>query len=873
MKKLIYFSFIFFIIAFGFTYFTDNALASTRWAGVGQRGGSETIGQAGIQEVPEGYALTGVGLGGGGYSDCALYIRTAPVINGVVNFDYVSDWTWSIDMGGYAQDPYDPEGPPIYVPDIQRSPGTCSGARQPSPRKFRDYQPGYVITGWNWEIDYGVVGEFNIGYYQEYAPLDDINNRTNTYTRIKNGSIDENVGKNLDGSVSPRAIVRAPQNRVIVGIGFDLWGRNNKPGPTGITVTRAKVFPAPIAVKEKVTWDGRNYVYSEIPATQSSPFETQTDKSIRLMVSKLTGDWAQNGSYTWLTQDDGAYDPQYETAINPNVSYLGSSGGMYFNIAFNTPGLKVVTVTSVDGSNGSAYINIPVPPPPIDQPTCRLISPDEDEVGIGTETTFRASGGDGSYNWSADGTVNPSNETANITFPSDGLRTVTITSAGLSGNCFVTVNPAPPPPPEPTKPKCSITPFRSETGDIIAIQATGGDGENYDWDFLVGSGTITPTSGSPVSATFSESGVKIVTVTSAGLKGACITLVSAPVEPTKPTCVVSPFISTVGDSVTITASGGDGTNYNWGFLVGSGTITPTSGNPVSATFSGPGAKLITVESADDKGLCVAIVSEVAPPPEPEFEDPTCQLISPGEDEVGIGTETTFRASGGDGSYNWSADGTVNPSPPNSANITFPSDGLKTVTVTSAGLSGDCSVTVLPPPPTVNISGPGEVSFPFDASDPAEVTYTINWNSSNAISCFASGDWSGVKPTSGSELFTKSQRGTYTYRIACSNSSGSDSDSVSVKVSEIPRCIFSANPESIVPPQVSTLEWTCRYANSCSINNNIGSVSNTEGSNVVRPTETTIYTLSCSGADGSSSFSTTVFIDFIPWLREIIPIWK
>ena len=60
--------------------------------------------------------------------------------------------------------------------------------------------------------------------------------------------------------------------------------------------------------------------------------------------------------------------------------------------------------------------------------------------------------------------------------------------------------------------------------------------------------------------------------------------------------------------------------------------------------------------------------------------------------------------------------------------------------------------------------------------------TLNWSSQNASSCTASGDWSGSKPTSGSETLTPDSAGQKTYTLTCSSSSGqSASSSVSTNV--------------------------------------------------------------------------------------------
>jgi len=170
------------------------------------------------------------------------------------------------------------------------------------------------------------------------------------------------------------------------------------------------------------------------------------------------------------------------------------------------------------------------------------------------------------------------------------------------------------------------------------------------------------------------------------------------------------------------------------------------------------------------------------------------------------------------------------------------------------------------PPTVDLAGPAIVEIP----DPL----ILSWGSSNTDSCFASGNWSGFKPTSGLETIksrtTTADRGTYNFKIACSGSGGSASDGVTTKIIQVPRCVFTANPTTIILPQYSTLSWSCQYANTCSIDQGIGLVNNVSGTKNVRPTKTTTYTLTCRTPDGSRSYQATVNVGFIPKLREVMP---
>ena len=173
----------------------------------------------------------------------------------------------------------------------------------------------------------------------------------------------------------------------------------------------------------------------------------------------------------------------------------------------------------------------------------------------------------------------------------------------------------------------------------------------------------------------------------------------------------------------------------------------------------------------------------------------------------------------------------------------------------------------PPPASVDLRVNGVDSLGSPLEVPA--SFTLSWTSANADSCSASGNWSGGKSTGGSESFSDIPRGTYSYTLNCSGPGGSGSDSVSFQVVQVPRCTLFANPVQIVRPQQSTLSWTCQYADSCSIDNGVGSVNNVSGAANVSPIQSTLYSLTCGGLDGSRSFSAMVSV-FVSGLKEVLP---
>jgi len=172
----------------------------------------------------------------------------------------------------------------------------------------------------------------------------------------------------------------------------------------------------------------------------------------------------------------------------------------------------------------------------------------------------------------------------------------------------------------------------------------------------------------------------------------------------------------------------------------------------------------------------------------------------------------------------------------------------------------------PPAPTVDVKvngSDGPLSFEALAG------YTASWTSTNADSCSASGAWSGARPVSGSEGFSDVPRGTYDYTLTCTGPGGQGSDAVQVTVIQVPQCTFAPNPGSIILPETATLSWSCQFADSCSVDQGIGSVNPVSGNREVQPQETTLYTLACQGADGQRNYPGTVRV-FSPSLREILP---
>lgn len=90
----------------------------------------------------------------------------------------------------------------------------------------------------------------------------------------------------------------------------------------------------------------------------------------------------------------------------------------------------------------------------------------------------------------------------------------------------------------------------------------------------------------------------------------------------------------------------------------------------------------------------------------------------------------------------------------------------------------------------------------NSDGPVSISYknyiNLSWTSSNAASCQASGDWSGTKAISGSQVIQMNQVKAYTFTLTCQDSMGikADADSVLINVTPNP-------PTVITKPAVVT----------------------------------------------------------------------
>ncbi len=157
---------------------------------------------------------------------------------------------------------------------------------------------------------------------------------------------------------------------------------------------------------------------------------------------------------------------------------------------------------------------------------------------------------------------------------------------------------------------------------------------------------------------------------------------------------------------------------------------------------------------------------------------------------------------------------------------------------------------VPPPPTTASLVANPVSIVSGDSS------TLTWSSLNATSCTGAGfDTNGT--LSGS--ISVSPLSTTTYSVSCVGLSGTANATAGITVTPppVPSISLVASPTAIIAGGTSTLNWTATNATSCSAS--WTSISATTGSELVAPSTTTTYDMSCVGPGGTIVVSAAVTV--------------
>ena len=163
-----------------------------------------------------------------------------------------------------------------------------------------------------------------------------------------------------------------------------------------------------------------------------------------------------------------------------------------------------------------------------------------------------------------------------------------------------------------------------------------------------------------------------------------------------------------------------------------------------------------------------------------------------------------------------------------------------------------------PAPTVSLSA-------YPAILAAGASGTLEWSSTNATACMASGGWSGARTTGNSTQAIGPLFATTGFTLTCTGSGGTASSSVTIVVTApppppSPTVSISANPTNITTGASSTLTWSSTNATSCTASGGWSGARTTSGSVTTGAlSATTAFALTCTGPGGTGSNTVTVTV--------------
>ncbi len=285
---------------------------------------------------------------------------------------------------------------------------------------------------------------------------------------------------------------------------------------------------------------------------------------------------------------------------------------------------------------------------------------------------FSASGGNGSYSWSApNGSPSTgSQQTFSVRYPNTGTYNVTVTSAGQSATCTVIVNPIVITPDLVCVPAVQIA-------DINQLVSFSVNGTTTTANWSAPTGNPAAGTGTTFSTRYTTSGNKTVTVTSGSRSATCAVFIR---DVAGVVCAPKTQTVNINQVAFLNATGGNDT-YVWS--APNGTPATGSNQSFSTRYSAAGTYTVTVTSAGQSDSCTVHV-----------EDDRNVVCVPDYQEADINENVTVSATGGTGSYSWSApNGSPSTATGSSFTTKYSTTGTKTITVTSGNKSDTCTVKV------------------------------------------------------------------------------------------------------------------------------------------------------------------------------------
>ncbi len=327
--------------------------------------------------------------------------------------------------------------------------------------------------------------------------------------------------------------------------------------------------------------------------------------------------------------------------------------------------------------------------------------------------------------------------------------------------------------------------------------------------------------------------------------------------------VGSPYSSTVVQSIS-----GGAAPYSYA-LGGLGTGTPPLGmivNPngtLTGTPNTPGQYEFSVCATDAEGnvsACVPAAITVAAAAAPSAPAPTVSLTASSNTiTAGAGVvlewasenATSCAAGGGwSGNLTFSGGSTVAPT------------STTTYSITCTNTQGSAHASVLVTVQGVGVAA-GAPTVNLWATNPnidAGATSTLQWSSTQASSCTASGGWSGGQTISGARVVGPTE--TTLYVLTCTGAGGTAQAQAVIAVTQpepAPTISLSANHYAIDAGGSAALSWSATNASSCAAGGGWTGTEPITGSQSVSPTATTSYTLTCTGAGGGAQAQVVITV--------------
>ena len=400
-----------------------------------------------------------------------------------------------------------------------------------------------------------------------------------------------------------------------------------------------------------ITVTGRTLEYTNTvtPITVSSTTICQ-GQSITANTSASYG--VPNYTYNWSLNASGT--PSVGTGAPATINFPTAGTFTLYSI-----------VTDACGNQITASRTITVNP----APTVTVNSP---TICAGGTATLNATGA-GSYTWSpATNLSATTGATVTSTTPTTITYTVTGTASGCTGTATatVTVNPIP------------VVTVNSPTicaGDPATLTATGADA--YTWSPTT---ALSPTSGSPVTATPAATTTYTVTGTTNGCSGTATSTVT--VNPDPVVTVNSPTICP-GDVATLNATGA--ASFTWSPAT---DLSATTGATVTSTTPTTTTYTVTGTTGNCSGTATATVTVAATP-----------VVTVNSETICTGASAILTATGA-GSYTWSPATGLSATTGTTVTATPATTTTYTVTGTTGNCSGTATSTVtVNPNPVVTVN--------------------------------------------------------------------------------------------------------------------------------------------------------------------------